>query len=96
VREAEADAAAETIEDVVEWWLLEALLARVAEQRARDVWEADPARRHDGLALLTFTPDPYTLGRLLGAWRRAQKGQLPEAHRLPRLWAARGRQGAPH
>jgi hypothetical protein len=77
VREAEADAAAETIEDVVEWWLLEALLARVAERRARDVWEAEgPA--HDGLALLTFTPDPYTLGRLLGAWRRAQKGQLPK------------------
>ncbi len=74
VRDAEAEATAEAIEDTVEWWLLEALLARIAERRARDLVDlvrklpnpADAA----GLALLTFTPDPYTLGRLLGAWRR--------------------------
>jgi hypothetical protein len=74
VGEAEAAAASEAIEDVVEWWLLEALLARVAERRARDLLDAAGIAAGGGLALLTFTPDPYTLGRLLGAWRREAQG----------------------
>lgn len=63
--------AADAIEDVVEWWLLEALLSRVAERRARDVLERATG---NGLALLTFTPDPFTLGRLIGVWRSEGQG----------------------
>lgn len=67
--------AADAIEDVVEWWLLEALLSRVAERRARDVLGR---AKGNGLALLTFTPDPFTLGRLIGVWRS-------EGQRMPAL-----------